>query len=73
MGNKEIFIPYMSTSTLTIIAKTSDLVALLFSFCSHLFWIGDLNYRIGLNDFEVKEKIKKKEWQSLFQADQVLY
>lgn len=38
---------------------------------SHLFWMGDLNYRIAMSDPEVKEKVKKKEWTQLFHADQV--
>ncbi|EGG16677.1 RhoGAP domain-containing protein [Cavenderia fasciculata] len=36
-----------------------------------LFWIGDLNYRIPLPDAEVKEKIKKKDFYSLFLHDQL--
>ncbi|EGC34737.1 inositol 5-phosphatase 4 [Dictyostelium purpureum] len=36
-----------------------------------LFWIGDLNYRIPLPDYEVKEKIKKRDFYNLFLVDQL--
>eukprot|EP01133_Synstelium_polycarpum_P001192 gene1192-1373_t len=36
-----------------------------------LFWIGDLNYRIPLPDQEVKDRIKKKDFYTLFLHDQL--
>jgi len=37
----------------------------------HLFWLGDLNYRIDLGDDEVKAAIRVSDWDTLFAADQL--
>ena len=40
--------------------------------CSHLFWIGDLNYRISLPDIDVKSRIEMGDFDYLLEHDQVL-
>ena len=42
--------------------------------CSIVFWLGDLNYRLsGLEDEVCKQLIKKKDFTSLMNYDQVLF
>lgn len=38
----------------------------------HIFWLGDLNYRIDLSDNEVRAKIAEKDWNALLAADQLV-
>ena len=40
---------------------------------SYVFFIGDLNYRIGLNRSDVLEKIRTKQFAYLQEYDQVLF
>lgn len=40
--------------------------------CSNLFWVGDFNYRIDLPDEFVRERIANEDWDTLWNADQVL-
>jgi inositol polyphosphate 5-phosphatase INPP5B/F len=37
----------------------------------HLFWMGDLNYRIDLADDDLKAAIRVGDWDTLFAADQL--
>eukprot|EP01126_Amoeba_proteus_P024152 TRINITY_DN242_c0_g4_i1.p1 TRINITY_DN242_c0_g4~~TRINITY_DN242_c0_g4_i1.p1 ORF type:complete len:735 (-),score=133.08 TRINITY_DN242_c0_g4_i1:40-2172(-) len=37
----------------------------------NIFWVGDFNYRIDLPDDFVRERIEKKDWDTLFAADQL--
>lgn len=37
----------------------------------YLFWIGDLNYRIDLPDADVRARLEKGDYKSLFQNDQL--
>lgn len=38
---------------------------------SHLFWVGDLNYRLNLNEDDVVfDRIAKKDWPFLLAYDQ---
>src|SRR4051812_10394255 len=39
---------------------------------SHVFWTGDLNYRIDLERSKCVELIGKKDWESLRAADQLI-
>ncbi|CCJ29272.1 unnamed protein product [Pneumocystis jirovecii] len=39
--------------------------------CDHLIWCGDLNYRIEMSIFDVKELSKKKEFDLLLEFDQL--
>ncbi|GAQ84564.1 type I inositol-1, 4, 5-triphosphate 5-phosphatase cvp2 [Klebsormidium nitens] len=34
-------------------------------------WLGDLNYRIALPDEEVREAVKKQDWETLVESDQL--
>ena len=38
---------------------------------SILFWFGDLNYRIGLPDCDVRQMVKQGNYKELFEYDQV--
>lgn len=38
----------------------------------HLFWMGDLNYRIDLERDKVLELVEKKDWESLREGDQLI-
>eukprot|EP00698_Gefionella_okellyi_P011920 TRINITY_DN317_c0_g1_i1.p1 TRINITY_DN317_c0_g1~~TRINITY_DN317_c0_g1_i1.p1 ORF type:complete len:675 (-),score=112.24 TRINITY_DN317_c0_g1_i1:505-2529(-) len=38
----------------------------------HLFWMGDLNYRISLPDLEIKQRIEMQEYSYLLKHDQLL-
>jgi inositol polyphosphate 5-phosphatase INPP5B/F len=37
----------------------------------YVFWLGDLNYRIDIEDGEVRELIKESNWPALFEGDQL--
>ncbi|KAG4304877.1 hypothetical protein PORY_001552 [Pneumocystis oryctolagi] len=39
--------------------------------CDHLIWCGDLNYRIDMSVFDVKELSKKREYDLLLEFDQL--
>jgi phosphatidylinositol-bisphosphatase len=40
--------------------------------CDHVVWMGDLNYRLDLDDEVIKSKIKEADFDTLLQADQLL-
>lgn len=37
-----------------------------------IIWLGDFNYRIGLSDQKVRELIQKKQYDKLYENDQVI-
>ena len=40
---------------------------------SHLFWLGDLNYRVSINDLnEVYRRIESADWATLLAHDQLI-
>jgi hypothetical protein len=55
------------------------MVSMLFKICIHyltsltdsVIWIGDFNYRIGLNSDKVKQLIKMNDLETLYENDQV--
>ncbi|XP_059072764.1 type I inositol polyphosphate 5-phosphatase 2 isoform X1 [Cryptomeria japonica] len=38
---------------------------------NRIIWFGDLNYRIALNDSEIRSLVEKEEWKTLLQSDQL--
>lgn len=47
-------------------------VDVLSSAVHHMFWMGDLNYRIDLDRDKVLELIREKKWEQLQEADQLM-
>lgn len=47
-------------------------VDVLSSAVHHMFWMGDLNYRINLDRDKVLDLIREKEWKQLQEADQLI-
>ncbi|KAK9667886.1 hypothetical protein RND81_13G018200 [Saponaria officinalis] len=37
----------------------------------HIFWFGDLNYRLNMTDTEIRKLVVKKKWNELFSNDQL--
>jgi len=41
--------------------------------CSRVVWLGDLNYRIDMSHSATQSLIKKREWETLLNHDQVRF
>lgn len=52
--------------------RDEDDVDILASVIHHVFWMGDLNYRIDLPREEVLELVKEAKWKQLLENDQLL-
>jgi hypothetical protein len=46
---------------------------ILFSWCSRIIWLGDLNYRIALSYRSAKALVEMRNWRELLENDQACY
>lgn len=67
---KVLYSALHSASRVGRTANSSVAFATLFD-CDHLFWAGDLNYRVSFPDGFVREKIAAKEFELLLMKDQL--
>ena len=68
-----LFFTQNCPSQLFLKGKEKGAVVTMWVFCSVIFWLGDLNYRINDLDLEnVKDLISKKDLKTLYDYDQVM-
>ena len=63
----------MKKAILTLFLIASRFILFFNSLCifSHIFWFGDLNYRVDMDEVEAKRHVLEGDIDTLFEFDQV--